>query len=112
MVAATLRPETMSVTFLLSCRQVWPNNIHRYGLQTNCFVGTAIKYGIFAINDKEAYLRAVRNMAFQGIIKDCGTIDQLLEIDGAKLIPEVYVLIGVSQSIKANSSPFYYSEVC
>ncbi|KZP30034.1 leucyl-tRNA synthetase [Athelia psychrophila] len=87
MVAATLRPETM------------------YG-QTNCFVGTAIKYGIFAINETDAYLctyRAARNMAFQGIITPRGEINQLLEIDGSKLIgtkirapfsinPEVYVL--------------------
>ncbi|KAJ3823246.1 hypothetical protein EV361DRAFT_958596 [Lentinula raphanica] len=87
MVAATLRPETM------------------YG-QTNCFVGTAIRYGIFAVNDKEAYLctyRAARNMAFQGVTEPRGTIDQLMEIDGSKLVgtkirapfsinPEVYVL--------------------
>ncbi|KAI0651318.1 leucine-tRNA ligase [Trametes meyenii] len=86
-VAATLRPETM------------------YG-QTNCFVGTAIKYGVFAINDKEAYVcthRAVRNMAFQGITAVRGQIDQLLEVDGTALVgtkikapfsvnPEVYVL--------------------
>ncbi|KAJ3754318.1 hypothetical protein EV360DRAFT_96635 [Lentinula raphanica] len=87
MVAATLRPETM------------------YG-QTNCFVGTAIRYGIFAVNDKEAYLctyRAARNMAFQGVTEPRGTIDQLMEIDGSKIVgtkirapfsinPEVYVL--------------------
>lgn len=87
MVAATLRPETM------------------YG-QTNTFVGTAIKYGVFAANDKEAYLctlRAARNMAFQGIITPRGHIDQLVEIQGSKLVgtkvnapfgihPEVYVL--------------------
>jgi leucyl-tRNA synthetase len=86
LVAATLRPETM------------------YG-QTNCFVGTAITYGVFAINDKVAYLcthRAARNMAFQGVTPR-GKITQLLEIDGAKLVgtkvkaplalhPEVYVL--------------------
>ncbi|KAJ6614647.1 hypothetical protein B0H10DRAFT_2263133 [Mycena sp. CBHHK59/15] len=87
LVAATLRPETM------------------YG-QTNCFVGTAIKYGIFAMSDTEAFVctyRAARNMAFQGISKTRGDIHQLLEIDGAKLVgtrvkapfainPEVYVL--------------------
>ncbi|KAF5392068.1 hypothetical protein D9757_003334 [Collybiopsis confluens] len=87
MVAATLRPETM------------------YG-QTNCFVGPAIKYGIFAINEKDAYLctyRGARNMAFQGVTKPRGNIDQLVEIDGAKLVgtkinapfsinPELYVL--------------------
>ncbi|KAJ7434072.1 hypothetical protein FB451DRAFT_1312782 [Mycena latifolia] len=87
LVAATLRPETM------------------YG-QTNCFVGTAIKYGVFAMSDTEAFVctyRAARNMAFQGISKTRGDINQLLEIDGAKLVgtrvkapfalnPEVYVL--------------------
>ncbi|KZV71751.1 leucine-tRNA ligase [Peniophora sp. CONT] len=87
LIAATLRPETM------------------YG-QTNCFVGTTIKYGVFAANDKEAYVcttRAARNMAFQGIFSVRGQIDQLTEIDGSKLVgtkinapfsvnPEVYVL--------------------
>ncbi|KAJ7619401.1 hypothetical protein FB45DRAFT_930672 [Roridomyces roridus] len=76
-----------------------------YG-QTNCFVGTAIKYGVFAINDTEAFVctyRAARNMAFQGITKERGDVNQLLQIDGAKLVgtkvnapfainPEVYVL--------------------
>ncbi|KAK7441730.1 cytosolic leucyl tRNA synthetase [Stygiomarasmius scandens] len=87
LVAATLRPETM------------------YG-QTNCFVGPSLKYGIFAVNDKEAYLctyRAARNMAFQGITSQRGEINQLTEIEGSKIIgtkikapfsinPEVYVL--------------------
>ncbi|PPQ63439.1 hypothetical protein CVT24_004971 [Panaeolus cyanescens] len=87
LVAATLRPETM------------------YG-QTNCFVGTGIKYGVFAVNDQEAFvctLRAARNMAFQGIITPRGNIQQLAEIDGSKIVgtkinapfainPQVYVL--------------------
>ena len=87
LVAATLRPETM------------------YG-QTNCFVSPSIKYGVFAVNDSEAFLctsRAARNMAFQGTFATRGQVHQLLEIDGAKLIgtkisapfavnPEVYVL--------------------
>ncbi|KAG6877276.1 hypothetical protein C0993_008924, partial [Termitomyces sp. T159_Od127] len=87
LVAATLRPETM------------------YG-QTNCYVGTSLKYGVFAINDKEAFVctyRAARNMTFQGISTPRGEISQLLEITGDKLIgtkinapfslnPEVYVL--------------------
>ncbi|TDL26973.1 leucyl-tRNA synthetase [Rickenella mellea] len=87
LVAATLRPETM------------------YG-QTNCFVGTAIKYGVFAGKDNEAYVctyRAARNMAFQGISETAGKVTQLAEIEGTKLIgskikapfgihPEVYVL--------------------
>ncbi|EJU03238.1 leucine-tRNA ligase [Dacryopinax primogenitus] len=87
LVAATLRPETM------------------YG-QTNCFVGTAIKYGLFVANDKEAYVctyRAARNMAFQGCTLPRGEVTQLAEVDGAVLVgarikapfginPEVYVL--------------------
>ncbi|KAI1787323.1 leucine-tRNA ligase [Ganoderma leucocontextum] len=87
LVAATLRPETM------------------YG-QTNCFVGTQIKYGVFAINDQEAYVctyRAARNMAFQGITPVRGQVNQLVELDGSLLVgtkikapfsvnPEVYVL--------------------
>ncbi|KZT24984.1 leucyl-tRNA synthetase [Neolentinus lepideus HHB14362 ss-1] len=87
LVAATLRPETM------------------YG-QTNCFVGTQIKYGVFAANDKEAYVctyRAARNMTFQGIFDVRGQVNQLLEIDGTKIVgtkikaplsvySEVYVL--------------------
>jgi leucyl-tRNA synthetase len=61
---------------------------------------------VFAVGDKEAYLctyRAARNMAFQGIITPRGEINQLLEIDGSKVVgtkikapfainPEVYVL--------------------
>jgi leucyl-tRNA synthetase len=77
----------------------------RYG-QTNCFVGNTIKYGVFAINDKEAFLctlRAARNMTFQGTITPRGNIEQLVEIEGSKLVgtrvkapyalnPEVFVL--------------------
>ncbi|KAF8494346.1 leucyl-tRNA synthetase [Russula emetica] len=87
LVAATLRPETM------------------YG-QTNCFVGTAIRYGVFAANDKEAYVcteRAARNMTFQGIFDVRGQVNQLAELEGSAIIgakikapfsvyPEVYVL--------------------
>ncbi|KAF9463322.1 leucine-tRNA ligase [Collybia nuda] len=87
LVAATFRPETM------------------YG-QTNCFVGNTIKYGVFAINDKEAFLcteRAARNMAFQGTVTPRGNVERLVEIEGSKLIgtrvkapfsinPEVFVL--------------------
>ncbi|KAF7759757.1 hypothetical protein Agabi119p4_11452 [Agaricus bisporus var. burnettii] len=87
LVAATLRPETM------------------YG-QTNCFVGPTLKYGVFAANEKEAYLctyRAARNMTFQGIITPRGEVNKLAEVEGASLIgtkikaplavnPEVYVL--------------------
>ncbi len=77
----------------------------RYG-QTNCFVGTQIKYGVFAINDQEAYVctyRAARNMAYQGITAVRGQVNQLAEIEGSLLVgtkikaplsvnPEVYVL--------------------
>jgi leucyl-tRNA synthetase len=87
LVAATLRPETM------------------YG-QTNCFVGTAITYGVFAGKNGEAYVstyRAARNMAFQGALENPGQVNQLAELDGAAIvgtkikapfgiIPEVYVL--------------------
>ncbi len=87
LVAATLRPETM------------------YG-QTNCFVGPNLTYGLFAVNDKEAFVctqRAARNMAFQGVTSVKGEVNQLLEIEGSKMVgtkirapfainPEVYVL--------------------
>lgn len=87
LVAATLRPETM------------------YG-QTNCFVGTSIKYGVFAGKNNEVYVcthRAARNMAFQGITETAGEVTKLAEIDGSQLVgtkvkaafsvnPEVYVL--------------------
>ena len=84
----------------------------RYG-QTNCFVGPSLKYGVFAINDKDAFLvshRAARNMAFQGLSPSRGEVAQLVEIDGASIvgtkvkapfgvIPEVYVL--PMESVKA-----------
>lgn len=86
-VAATLRPETM------------------YG-QTNCFVGPAIDYGLFRVNDVEVYLcteRAARNMAFQGITKERGKVNKLASVKGERLLgtlikapfghyPEVYIL--------------------
>ncbi|THH03335.1 hypothetical protein EW145_g6336 [Phellinidium pouzarii] len=103
LVAATLRPETM------------------YG-QTNCFVGTTIKYGVFAAKNNEAYVctyRVARNMAFQGISETPGKVKQLAEIDGIKLVgtkikapfalnPEVYVLpmengTGVVTSVPSDS---------
>ncbi|CEI98029.1 Putative Leucyl-tRNA synthetase [Rhizopus microsporus] len=87
LVAATLRPETM------------------YG-QTNCFVGTEIKYGVYYANDNEAYVcteRAARNMAYQKIFAQEGVINKLAEIDGKDIVgtkihaplskyPAVYVL--------------------
>ncbi|CAO1622884.1 unnamed protein product [Parajaminaea phylloscopi] len=86
-VAATLRPETM------------------YG-QTNCFVGPAIEYGLFQINDTDVYLctdRAARNMAYQGITKERGEVKKIASIKGENLLgtlikapfgiyPEVYIL--------------------
>ncbi|ORE03939.1 leucyl-tRNA synthetase [Rhizopus microsporus var. microsporus] len=87
LVAATLRPETM------------------YG-QTNCFVGTEIKYGVYYANDNEAYVcteRAARNMAYQKIFAQEGVINKIAEIDGKDIVgtkihaplskyPAVYVL--------------------
>ncbi|PWN51813.1 leucyl-tRNA synthetase [Violaceomyces palustris] len=69
-VAATLRPETM------------------YG-QTNCYVGPAIDYGLFEINDTDVYVcteRAARNMAFQGTTKERGQVKCLATVKGAQLI--------------------------
>ena len=71
MVAATLRPETM------------------YG-QTNCYVGTNIKYGLYHAEGGDAlYLvteRAARNMAYQDILLERGAHSKLFEIQGAALI--------------------------
>lgn len=88
LVAATLRPETM------------------YG-QTNCFVGPELQYGIYNINDTDAYLcteRAARNMSQQKIFANGRTtIEKLADIKGASVVgtkihaplskyPAVYVL--------------------
>ncbi|KAI7877197.1 leucyl-tRNA synthetase [Lichtheimia hyalospora FSU 10163] len=70
MVAATLRPETM------------------YG-QTNCFIGPDIDYGIYKVNDKEAFLcteRAARNMSHQKIFAQEGVINKLAEIKGVDIV--------------------------
>jgi leucyl-tRNA synthetase len=70
LVAATLRPETM------------------YG-QTNCYVGVDIDYGIYAVNDKEAWVcteRAARNMAFQGLFEEKGQMKKLADIKGWDLV--------------------------
>lgn len=86
LVAATLRPETM------------------YG-QTNCFVGPDLKYGIYQVNDNEAYLcteRAARNMSQQKLFASTEII-KLADIKGAPIVgtkihapmsvyPAVYVL--------------------
>jgi leucyl-tRNA synthetase len=70
LVAATLRPETM------------------YG-QTNCFVGPDINYGVYQVNDTEAFLvteRAARNMAFQKIFDKEGELRKLADIKGAAVV--------------------------
>jgi leucyl-tRNA synthetase len=77
----------------------------RYG-QTNCFVGITIKYGVYAINDNEAFVctyRSARNMAFQGVVSSRGELKELLQVEGSQIVgtkikapfaanPEVYVL--------------------
>ncbi|KAI8988173.1 leucyl-tRNA synthetase [Mycotypha africana] len=88
LVAATLRPETM------------------YG-QTNCYVGPDLDYGIYNINDTDAYVcteRAARNMSMQKIFANGRTtIEKLADIKGANIVgtkinapfsvyPHVYVL--------------------
>ncbi|KAJ2934558.1 hypothetical protein H1R20_g2543, partial [Candolleomyces eurysporus] len=74
-----------------------------YG-QTNCFVGTGIKRGVF--DNQEAYvctLRAARNMVFQGVITPWGNIEQLAKLVASIIVgtkikvqlvvnPEAYVL--------------------
>ena len=70
LVAATLRPETM------------------YG-QTNCFVGPNVDYGVFAVNDDEAFLcteRAIRNMAYQGITAFEGEVRRIATIKGNDIV--------------------------
>jgi leucyl-tRNA synthetase len=70
MVAATLRPETM------------------YG-QTNCFVGVDLDYGVFQVNDHEAWIcteRAAKNMAWQGLFEKKGVVVKLLDLKGIDLI--------------------------
>ncbi|EIW72383.1 hypothetical protein TREMEDRAFT_70706 [Tremella mesenterica DSM 1558] len=88
LVAATLRPETM------------------YG-QTNCFVGTGLKYGLYEASESELFLvteRAARNMAFQGTFdRPKGVFNKVVDVTGAELVgtkvappfgivKEVYVL--------------------
>lgn len=72
LVAGTLRPETM------------------YG-QTNCYVGPEIDYGVFAVNETEAWVcteRAAKNMAWQGLFDGCakGTVTKLVDLKGWDLI--------------------------
>ncbi|KAJ8952428.1 hypothetical protein NQ318_014520 [Aromia moschata] len=66
LVAATLRPETM------------------YG-QTNCWVGPDIKYIAFETKNNEVFIctrRAARNMAYQGLTKIDGQVDEIAELLG------------------------------
>ncbi len=70
MIPATLRPETM------------------YG-QTNLFVSPTIQYGVFKVSETVFYIatgRAARNMAFQGIFPEWGTVPKVMEIKGSDLI--------------------------
>lgn len=70
LVAATLRPETM------------------YG-QTNCFVGVDIKYGVYAVNETEAWVcteRAAKNMSWQSLFAEKGVLVKLAELTGRELV--------------------------
>jgi leucyl-tRNA synthetase len=70
LVCATLRPETM------------------YG-QTNCFVGTELQYGVYAVNSSEAWVcteRAANNMAWQGLFETKGKVVKLFDLKGWDLI--------------------------
>ncbi|KAJ3041618.1 cytosolic leucyl tRNA synthetase [Rhizophlyctis rosea] len=70
LVAATLRPETM------------------YG-QTNCYVGVDIPYGVYAVNDEEAWVcteRAALNMAWQGLFEKRGEVKKLADVKGWDLV--------------------------
>ena len=71
LVCGTLRPETM------------------YG-QTNCYVGVDIDYGVFAVNDKEAWVctpRAARNMAYQNLFSsEKGVVTKLFDLKGWDLV--------------------------
>lgn len=70
MAAATLRPETM------------------YG-QTNCWILPDGEYGLFAVNDNEAFIcaeKAARNMAFQGLSPAFGMVRKLCSFKGQELI--------------------------
>ncbi|KAJ3282794.1 cytosolic leucyl tRNA synthetase [Borealophlyctis nickersoniae] len=81
LVAATLRPETM------------------YG-QTNCYVGVDIEYGVYAVNNEEAWVcteRAARNMAYQGLFEERGVMKKLADLKGWDL---------VGMPLKAPLSPF------
>jgi leucyl-tRNA synthetase len=102
LVAATLRPETMSVYSRLLQHFSPPL---RYG-QTNCFVGATLDYGLFPANENDVYLcsyRAARNMAFQDIITPRDNPTKIASLKGSQIIgtkikapfsinPEVYVL--------------------
>ncbi|KAK0634361.1 hypothetical protein B0T17DRAFT_611386 [Bombardia bombarda] len=70
LVPATLRPETM------------------YG-QTCCFVGPALKYGVFKASEKEYFIiteRGAKNMAYQGIFAQEGVIEKAADVQGSDLV--------------------------
>lgn len=86
MVAATLRPETM------------------YG-QTNCFVGVDLDYGVYAVNEHEAWIcteRAAKNMAWQGLFAEKGVLVKLLDLKGIDLV-------GAPLSAPLSSYPIIYT---
>lgn len=70
-VAATLRPETM------------------YG-QTNCYVGLAITYGVYLVNETEAWVcteRSAKNMAWQGLFSGKkGDMTRIAQFIGKDLV--------------------------
>jgi leucyl-tRNA synthetase len=62
-----------------------------YG-QTNLFVSPSISYGIFKVSDTTFYLatsRSARNMAFQGIFPEWGSVPKVMEIRGSDLVGSV-----------------------
>ncbi|KAJ4297656.1 cytosolic leucyl tRNA synthetase [Kalmusia sp. IMI 367209] len=68
-IPATLRPETM------------------YG-QTSCFVGPALKYGVFQAGSEYFVCspRAARNMAYQGIFPEWGNFPQVATLTGKDVV--------------------------
>lgn len=70
LVCATLRPETM------------------YG-QTNCYVGVDLDYGVFVVNEKEAWIctdRSAKNMAFQSLFEEKGVVKKIFGLKGWDLV--------------------------
>ena len=70
LIAATLRPETMVG-------------------QTNCFVLPGATYGVFRMGNGELYIcsdRSARNMAYQGLFKEFGVVDKVMDVSGDELL--------------------------